>query len=228
VVVSPSQLSFRRWASGLFDQQMWCFGRDIRREGGNVLLDLGMCRYRAPDPNKGSSLYTAPVEPGGAIFLWGFGAMYTEPGLGGVFVRRYDFAPKLTLRETGLGVHQTEQLGRLVNPSTRQELVLLRKLLPALVGWFAKYEHWVGEHFGTAYREACLASRDKPASVPAQAMARSWENAAKKSKRFRCEAAVKTGPWAGLLGGLRAAGTTSARLAPAYRAPIRVTVGSQR
>jgi len=53
-----------------------------------------MCRYRAPDPNKGSSLYTAPVEPGGAIFLWGFGAMYTEPGLGGVFVRRYDFAPK--------------------------------------------------------------------------------------------------------------------------------------
>ena len=52
-------LGFRRWTAGLFDQQMWCFGRDIVQVRGNLLLDLGMCQYRAPDPKRSSSMYTA-------------------------------------------------------------------------------------------------------------------------------------------------------------------------
>jgi hypothetical protein len=199
---SRSDLGFRRWAAGLFDQQMWCFGRDIARAGGNILSDLGMCQYRSGEPNRGSTLYTAAVEPGGSVFLWGFGAMYAEPGRGGVFVRRYDFAPRLTARETALGVHEPERLGGLVHPTTGREVTTLRTLLPRLVGWFARYEHWVAETFGAAYREQCLAGRDKPCLVPAGRMAHEWEQVAKKSGRRPADN-DRRGPWGELLARLR-------------------------
>jgi hypothetical protein len=33
-----------RFLAGLLDQQLWCFGQDIRRTEGNLLCQLGMCR----------------------------------------------------------------------------------------------------------------------------------------------------------------------------------------
>jgi hypothetical protein len=161
-----------------------------------------MCQYRSGEPNRGSTLYTAAVEPGGSVFLWGFGAMYAEPGQGGVFVRRYDFAPRLTARETALGIHEPERLGGLVHPTTGREVATVRTLLRRLVGWFARYEHWVAETFGAAYRERCLAARDKPCLVPAGRMAHEWEQVAKKSGRLPA-ASDRRGPWGELLARLR-------------------------
>jgi hypothetical protein len=184
----------RRWLADLFDQEMWCLGRDILRSKGNVLIDLGMCRYRPPKPTEGSTLYTAAIEPGGQIFLWGFGAMYTEPGFGGVFLRRYDFAPKLTIRESGIGVYDVDQLGRLIHPSTAKDLERIRRLLPHLLGWFAKYEHWISETHGANYRQECLSARKKPALVDAMAMAKSWERAVKACSRFRNDRSIPASP----------------------------------
>lgn len=196
---------FRHRAAALFDQQMWCFGRDIVRSNGNVLLDLGMCRYRPSDPSRSSTLYTAAVEPGGSLFLWGFGAMYAEPNLGGVFVRRYGFAPRLTNRESAVGVFAPEQLGRLTNPVTVRDHQRVRTLLPRLVGWFARYEHWIAETHGTAYREDCLAGRGKANAAPAQDMARDWERVAKSCKRYRETGDAAADPWKRFLLRLRVA-----------------------
>jgi hypothetical protein len=190
-----SRLGFRRWTAELFDQQLWCLGRDIKRPEGNILLDLGMCVYPTPDANRGSSVYTAAVEPGGNIFLWGFGALYSEPGLGGVFLRRYDFAPRLTPLESGIAIHDSRGLGPLVNPVTTSDQFRMRTLLPRLVGWFAKYEHWIAENFGSEYRNQCLASRGQFASVPAADMAAEWERATKKCKRYRERSSATAGPW---------------------------------
>ena len=219
---SPSELGFRRWAALLFDQQMWCFGRDIVRSQGNILVDLGMCQYRPRDPNKGSTVYTAAVEGGGSIFLWGFGAMYAEANVGSVFVRRYDFAPRLTPRTSGIGVHEPEGLGKLVNASCVRERTLLRQLLPNLTGWFAKYEHWIAEKFGTAYREDCLAGRKKDAVVSAKAMATAWERAAKRPGRLTMNGPTSGKPWNGLLDRLRAEVLARESTEPTYRSPVRV------
>ena len=56
----------------------------------------------------------------------------------------------------------SEQLGRLINPNTARELAQYRTLVPQLLNWFAKYENGIAETFGTAYREKCLAARNKP------------------------------------------------------------------
>ena len=204
---------FRRRAAALFDQQMWCLGRDIARPEGNVLLDLGMCRYRPPDLTRSGTLYAATVEPAGSLFLWGFGAMYAAPGLGGVFVRRYGFTPRLSARESAVGVFTPDQLGPLTGPASPHDYRRLWTLLPRLVGWFAGYEHWVAERFGTAYREHCLAARGKANAAPARDMARDWDRVAKKCRRFREPVGSALDPWQRFLHAHRATG-------PAPRVPI--------
>jgi hypothetical protein len=184
----------RRFLAALFDQQMWCLGRDIVRPAGNVLLDLGLCRYRGVPSDVGSTLYVAAIEPGGQLFLWGFGAMYAEPDRGGIFVRRYDFQPKLTPLRSGLGIHDADRLGPLAVPRTAKELDTARPLLTALVGWFAKYEHWIGETYGPAYRRESLEHRRKAVAVPAEAMADAWDRAAKACRRFRGHRTIAASP----------------------------------
>lgn len=218
---SRAELGFRRWMAAFFDQQMWCLGRDIARPAGNLLLDLGLCRYRPAKPDAGSTLYTAPVPPGGSVFVWGFGAMYAEPEWGGVFVRRYDFSPRLTDRVAALGVHAPADLGRLVSPATPRDLARVRRLLPALVGWFAKYEHWVAENHGAAYRAGCLAASAKAAVVPATRMADEWERAEKKCRRYRLPTAPRPTPWGRLLVRIRGSISTARRAGRTHRPPTR-------
>lgn len=192
----PSTRSnLRRWLTPLFDQQMWCFGRDILRAEGNILLELGLCRQRCPKDSKGSSVYHALLNTGGSVFLWGFGAMYCEFGQGGVFVRRFDFTPKLTRLETGNGLFQPEQVSPLTTPRKPSEWAWLRHALATLVSWFGRYEHWVVEHYGLAYREACLAQRGQTPAVPAKNFAPTWDRAAKKCQHYRLEPDKLFGPW---------------------------------
>jgi len=218
---SRSTLGFRRWAAGLFDQQMWCFGRDIIRPNGNLLLDLGMCRYRSADPNRGSSMYSATAVEGGMISLWGFGMLYGEPGFGSAFVRRYDFDPRLTSVESPSGVHNPAQFRDLFRPTSASELACVRHLLPSLVRWLAAYEHWVAENFGAEYRERSLMARNKPALVPGHEMAGAWERVAKKCARLRLAEPAPIGPWGRILGRLRSAAAQPAQARLRYPTPPR-------
>ncbi|MGL6076112.1 MAG: hypothetical protein ACRC8S_18290 [Fimbriiglobus sp.] len=195
-----SRPSLRRSAAELFDQQMWCLGQDIVHSHGNILQDLGMCQYRS---DKGSTLYTAEIEPGGSLFLWGFGAMYCEPGCGSVFVKRYDFAPKLTPLQSGLGIHDPKSLN-VRKTRTPQDEAQLRHLTPSLTGWFARYEHWIAENYGTEYRNECLAKRGQSAHVSAQSMAEEWEAIAKKFQRNQdWDSGTRNFAWKPLLQELR-------------------------
>jgi hypothetical protein len=216
---SRTEVGFRRWMAELFDQEMWCLGRDIKRTEGNILLDLGMCRHRTS--GEGSSMYTATLRSGASLWLWGFGAMCSEAGLGGVFVQRYDFAPKLTSIESALGVSRPEHLGPLIKPNRAAEITRVRHLLPQLVGWFANYEHWVAEKIGSDYRRSCLNSRTKPNVVSADKIAEEWDRAEKKCKRFRQSAPTAIGPWAAVLARLHP--IASSPSAPTIRPPTRVT-----
>jgi len=179
-----ARTDLRRRAVALLDQQLWCWGRDVARPEGNVLLDLGMCRYRSAEQGPDRTAYTGRVAGDGTVWLWGFGLMYCDPKRGGVFLRRNGFEPLLVDTPPERPVHSSEQLGPLIRPTTAQQRATAGALVRAVAAWIAGYEHWIAETFGTAYREAILAARDKPPVVPAQEMAAAWEHLAKKATRL--------------------------------------------
>lgn len=69
----------RKYATILLDQQLWCFGCDIRRTAGNLLLEYGFERKRPPISQKGSSCYSLNWQ-GKQILLWGFGIFCNGSG----------------------------------------------------------------------------------------------------------------------------------------------------
>lgn len=109
----------RRLAVALLDQQLWCLGRDVTRIGGNVLAELGMCRYRSQD-GRGSTAYTGRVARDGVVWLWGFGLLYWQPDRGGMFLRRYGFDPVL-VAEPKNPVHRPEYLAPFTRPNSARQ-----------------------------------------------------------------------------------------------------------
>jgi hypothetical protein len=193
--VSGERSHLRRRAAALLDQQLWCWGRDVARPEGNVLLELGMCRYRTAEPGRERSAYTGRVRGDGVVWLWGFGAYFWLPGLGGAFFRRKGFEPLLRAAPLEAPVHAVAHLVGLRRPATSGERTRAAKLVRATCEWVAEYEHWIAEALGTEYRAAALAARDRAPSVTAREMPRAWEHLAKKAHRLCAGAPTPRGPW---------------------------------
>jgi hypothetical protein len=203
LVPTRSTLGFRRWAAALLDQQLWCLGRDVACKG-NILLSMGFCRYRSPKDDREATLYTTSIPNGGTVWLWGFGAAFTLPGLGSVFVRRYDFSPRLSSRVSFLGEHEADGIAGLYSPVSAGEWRATRELLRGLCEWLAEYEHWIAENHGLEWRVECLARCSKANVVEARELARSWQRAAKKCRQLNASTLKdRVGPWSGVLHTLR-------------------------
>ena len=194
--------SARRHAAELLDQQLWCWGRDIARPEGNVLLDLGLCRHRSPGPGVDRSAYSGTTPGGDTVWLWGFGVMLCRPGGAGVFLKRYRFDPLLVRLPGQRAAFSPAELG-CSRPASARERAEVATLVRSLAGWVASYEHWVAETLGGGYRAATLAARDRPPTVPARAVPGAWENLAKKSPRLAAQAIVRGGKRGLLLTHLR-------------------------
>ena len=79
-------------AISLFSQQIWCWGRDIRRKQGNWLLELGFERVRPPAGVEiEDSVYTLKLTENRSIILRGFGVYYCDNAHGAIFLPRYEF-----------------------------------------------------------------------------------------------------------------------------------------
>lgn len=198
-----SRAELHRRSVLLFDQQCWCWGRDIAHPEGNLFLRLGMCQFRPAHGEGTHTAYTGRVADDGVVWLWGFGLLYWLPDYGGLFLRRNRFEPLLVSEPLDGPVHQPERLGPMVRPQTARQKAAAVTLLRHAAGWMANYEHWVAETFGSRYRESTLASWDKPATVAARDTARSWEHVAKKADRLLAIRTVSHGPWASALNSVR-------------------------
>lgn len=160
------------------DQQWWCFGCDIRRKQGNLLLQYGFNRLSPPPGEAGSSMYSRAGGPY-RWQLWGFGVSVERPPGLAIFVRRYAFAPEIlcSLPQPGL-VWRPEQLGPLRSPVTAEQTAVVEPLLRALFRLLALYEAWVQRAVGVSYRARCLSQWHKPRVVPARAVAPAWRSLA--------------------------------------------------
>ena len=144
----------RKLGVDLLNQQMWLFGCDVRREQGNLLLEYGFERTRPPADVKGSSCYSMRLPNNDLLVLWGFG-LYLESTCGqGLFLKRYEFSPRLMVRP--------EQAWNLVGlpqskpPKCMQECEASRVLMQKACQWLAEYEAWTLETAGLAYRKISL------------------------------------------------------------------------
>lgn len=175
----------RRLGRSLLDQQMWCFGRDIVRREGNLLVEHGFVKSPSPPESAAPSSYSLRAAPGGEIRLWGFAILYSS-GPWALVLKRGGFSPGLVAtRRLPDRVWSLAHLPVPKKPGSEQEIEAARLRLAETFAWLGSYEAWVRKETGIAYRQSCLASW-KNAVVPAERMAEAWHNLALHFRSARC------------------------------------------
>jgi hypothetical protein len=163
--------------SGLFDVQMWCFGCDIRRPEGNLLMASGFARQRS-EQVVGSSRYVATIGDRYEINLWGFAAIVREGG-SAVGMRRHGHMPLYSSAASDLPVlHRPHDLPRFTIPKDPAEsargLILLRVMAQAL----ARYEQFVEQNSAATYRARCKRLYRSQRDFRAKSLASAWNELA--------------------------------------------------
>ena len=168
--------ALRKQATNLLNQQIWCWGRDIECSGGNWLVRHGFERIEKPAGSNAASLYRLDLSPTSRIILRGFGVFVGDERWGGLFLRRFDFAPQLTpAPDLSQPVWMAGDLPPLVSPGADQ-VPNCQRLLLTLIDWIRSYEVWIAEQAGVAYRSEMLVdwSKKHGTVVPAEEIAFAW------------------------------------------------------
>ncbi len=168
----------RSLAPKLLDQQLWCWGCDIRRAEGNLLSAYGFVKLKAPEEVRLSSAYTLCFTDGAQVTLWAFGVFYGAPEQGGIFIKRGGFEARYTpAHRLPITAWCAAPEGK--PPDTVQKCAQTLKLLRALSAWIADYEAWIATQTPPDYREACVAAWfAHKRAVPSAAMASAWRTIA--------------------------------------------------
>lgn len=175
----PISGTTRQLGRGLLDQQMWCFGYDIRRPEGNLLLQYGFTRQHQPEGERGGSCYILRLESDCQISLWGSGLFYGQVELGGLFLKRYQFHPKLTeLSQLPSSVSEASKPPVCRKPQTEAEIEQSCALLGQALRWLALYEQWVQGVAGADYRRQSVQEWHRKIVAPADKMAATWQELA--------------------------------------------------
>lgn len=146
--------SIRKLGVDLLNQQMWLFGCDIRRREGNLLLKYGFEKFCPPVNIKGSTCYCKYLGKPEWLMLWGFGLYLQNENEIGLFLKRYEFTPRLMKFPSR--VWNIEQMPCSHIPQCVDECEKSKSLMSKACAWMAEYETWVLQNAGPAYRKKCL------------------------------------------------------------------------
>lgn len=161
LLIAPTRLTarscdeppFRQLGVQLMNQQYWCWGCDIRRPLGNLLLAFGFERRRPPADVSGSSCYRVTLQSGRVVCLWGFGVLI-EDRTAALHLGRFTFEPHLC---AALGDSRAcwtpAGLAPLRRPAWQHEWELASSLCSELLSFIGEYESWVAEAVGLRYRQ---------------------------------------------------------------------------
>jgi len=166
---------FSTRGEALLDQQMWCWGCDVRRVDENLLLDYGCTKRPAPVPHLRSA-YTVWLDETCALTLWGWGVWIAREALGSLFISRSRFKVRATTT-----VHLLPQAWCEADLPLKHERVALDHCAPLLataLTWIATYEKWVSTRTVPTYRDTLLESwpqrRHYRGGTPAAEMPAQW------------------------------------------------------
>ena len=164
-------------AVGLLSQQTWCWGRDILRPEGNWLLEIGFRRIKPPDDRENcASVYSLQLPEQRCVVLRGFGVFYGDHRRGGVFLPRYEFAPRYSTESTLRCPPWTDDdLPSLEPPNESQRNDCVALTLD-LIDWIRSYEVTIVKRLGISYRRSTLErwNNGKRLFTPAEKFASAW------------------------------------------------------
>lgn len=155
-----------RRGRGLLNQQFWLWGRDIRRAGGNLLIDHGFAKCPPPVGLAVPSRYELTFPNDARLTLWGFGLLYSDPSSGGLFLSRMKLTPRLA--PPLMEIWSPTNLPALEQPATRDEWERVRHGLVPALHWIAAYEQWITLNYGEVYRQQCLDGWHRPVCQSAE------------------------------------------------------------
>ena len=152
----------RQLGEKLLNHQCRFFGRDIFHSSGNLLIGYGFERFGYPENQKGRNCYPINLDERSELVVWGFGMFLGNDEFGGIFIKRFDFSPKI-LRQSRLElpIPQSEKLPPSRRPLTAKEKETALKMTLRIVDWIAEYELWIAENCGENWRRKCLADWNK-------------------------------------------------------------------
>lgn len=188
--------TFQRRAEQLFDRQMWCWGCDIRRNSGNLLLAYGCSRRPAPE-KRGTPAYTHAPAEGVSVTLWGWGLWYAAHKRGSLFISRSRFRVRYSSQAVLAPIAWgEEELLANAQPFDERERSAAYELLRDALLWVAGYERWLArvdlEHRERAaaawpglHRSDAAEERDSPAV---------WEALAQEIENLRVIQRVSSSP----------------------------------
>jgi len=166
----------------LLDQQLWFLGHDIRHPEGNALLRFGFTRQRSASGggttcyrfascdghrDDGTAVGQSAIVPhGDELLCWGFGLYHGEVASpmtvadtsvrrdtpAGVLLFRHAASARLVWPAVCLPLHKPSELPRLDLPQTEREREQLCRCVVRLARTLFRYEQWVAEALGVAYR----------------------------------------------------------------------------
>lgn len=169
----------RRRAADLFNQQCWCWGRDVLRPQGNWLVEQGFDQLKPPPEREdcSSSVYRLSISEGQSVVLRGFGAFFGDRNLGGVFLFRNKFAPRFMAEPELINPPWSESDLPSSAPITDDNRGRYLELTLRLIDWIISYETDVISRLGLQYREMTLFSwnNSKRSSIPARQFVSSWQ-----------------------------------------------------
>jgi hypothetical protein len=178
----------RREVAALLHQQCWCWGCDIRRPCGNLLVHYGATRVPPLDGRRGgSSAYHVALRDGTWLGLWGFG-LAIVPGAGvPVLLGRYTPWPQVLSSGSLTRVWAPPDLpARTRTDDASAWWSVLRALR-----WIATYEAWVLAEAGAEWRDATTHEWE-PAVVPGRGMAARWQQIVEQVEHRVLEAVIRT------------------------------------
>lgn len=176
-LIIPLSLAIYKQGEALLDQQMCCWGCDVRRAEGNLLLAYGFEKRPSPNP-RFHSAYTLPVCATCALTVWGWGLWVADSDHGSVFMSRSRFQFAYTTTAVFAPcASQANDLPLFPNSSDADKSSVYA-LMAQACRLAASYEAWLLEHVGVDYREMVNAAwperRRQKGGIPAGSMARAW------------------------------------------------------
>ena len=140
----------------LLDQQMWCWGCDVRRTQGNLLLAHGA--EKRPSPNaRYHSAYTFQLDKDAVFNLWGWGIWLAHPHWGSLFISRSRCHVRYSSAFTPMpDAWRARDLPPMTGVREDTEAGYADHLLATALNWIGGYENWLGSQVEPDYRERIL------------------------------------------------------------------------
>jgi hypothetical protein len=144
---------FGRHFVAAYNLQMWCFGCDIRRIEGNLLIEYGYERHRAPTGSYGSSHYVLPLGADTHLHLLGFGLILHVADTG-IVLKRHDKLPRLVTHWNVIPqLFEPHQLPTATIPHSIEDITTATHLLTLLTNELSKYEKFVSSSVDSHYAQ---------------------------------------------------------------------------